>query len=473
MSGERAHWSVVWATARPWQTNGALILIGFAMIAFTRQLISEYDRYTIGFSGVSSAQLVLYLAAVTILLIKPDNVNRYTFPIILTVAIACRLVALFPDPVLSSDVYRYAWDGVVQHAHINPYRYVPGNAALAFLRQPNDDLYSNMNRRDYAHTIYPPAAQMMFYAITWISPTVTAMKAAMVLLEGVTMWGLVQLLRRLGLRGEWTIVYAWCPLLIWEIGGSGHVDSLVMAWMVLALLTRYERRPVLTGLFLGLAVLTKFYPLVLFPALYQRGDWKMPATMAAVAAVCYSVYLSAGKMVFGFLGGYVQEEGMDTGTRYFLLDWAQRLPGLHGLTSGAFLGFAAMVLGGLCVWAWRTGCRADRDRTAFLPPALGLGLALMLLFSPHYPWYVAWLIPFLVLMPSLTVMTYVGGLFYMCTTALAVGSGPKQYLLNEILYSAVGIAFVVEVLLRRLPVTAGWFKRRALDAKRPVLANGV
>ena len=30
------------------------------------------------------------------------------------------------DPLLSSDIYRYVWDGKVQAAGINPYRYVPG-----------------------------------------------------------------------------------------------------------------------------------------------------------------------------------------------------------------------------------------------------------------------------------------------------------------------------------------------------------
>ena len=374
------------------------------------------------------------------------------------VAIACRIVALFPDPFLSSDVYRYAWDGVVQHAHINPYRYVPGNPALTFLREPNADLFASMNRRDYAHTIYPPAAQMFFYLVTYLNPEVTMMKLAMVLMEGVTMTGLVVLLRELGVRREWTLVYAWFPLVIWEISGSGHVDSLVMAWVVLALLFRYRQQPVLTGLFLGLAVLTKFYPLVLFPALYRRGDWKMPATMAALAVGCYSVYLSVGMGVFGFLGGYAKEEGMDSGTRFFLLDFVHTLPGLHTLPNAAFYGFAMVVFGGLMVWAWRVATPVDAPRTAFLRPAFGFALALMLLFSPHYPWYVAWLIPFLVLMPNLPVLAYVGGLFYLCTTSLAAGYGPKQFHLNEILYATVLIAVVLEVALRRLPATRGWFR---------------
>ena len=450
-----AHWS----DFRPWQTNAALILIGFGLLALSRQLIAEGDGYTIGFSGVSSCSLLLYVGAVLIFVLKPDNVDRYTFPIILSFAIACRIVTVLPDPFLSSDAYRYAWDGVVQHAGINPYRYVPGDVALTFLRKPNADLFANMNRRDYAHTIYPPVAQIFFYLVTYLNDSVTMMKLAMVLVEGLTMTGLVLLLRELGVRREWTLLYAWFPLLIWEIGGSGHVDSLIMAFVVLALLFRYRQQPVLTGLFLGLAVLTKFYPLVLFPAMYRRGDWKMPATMAALAVATYSLYLSVGMGVFGFLGGYAQEEGMQSGTRYFLLDLAQRLPGLHNLPSKAFLVFAALVFGGLMVWAWRVATPLDAPRTAFLRPAFGFALALMLLFSPHYPWYVAWLIPLLVLMPNLTVMTYVGALFYLCTTAMATGVGEPQFRLNEILYGTVLLALALELALRRMPATRGWFRR--------------
>jgi alpha-1,6-mannosyltransferase len=85
----------------------------------------------------------------------------------------------------------------------------------------------------------------------------------------------------------------------------------------------------------------------------------------------------------------------------------------------------------------------------------------MLLFSPHYPWYVAWLIPLLVLAPSLTVLTYVCGLFYLCTTALATGSGAPQYHLNEILYSSVLIAAIIELALYRVPFTRRWLRQIA------------
>ena len=457
----------VWHSCRAWQTNAALLLIGAGMLALARQLVSEYDHYTIGNSGVSGYSVVLFLAACVIIL--TSETDRFTFPIILGVAIACRLAVLYDEPVLSSDVYRYAWDGVVQHAHINPYRYVPGDKALAFLREPNQDLFDNMNRRDYAHTIYPPAAQFIFYLITFISPTMTFMKTAMVLFEGVTMWALVALLKEMGIRREQALLYAWCPVLVWEIAASGHLDSVAMAFIALALLFRYRRQPVLTGLFLGLAVMTKLYPLVLLPALmmrrdgersiFQGWDWRMPGMVFGLIVVGYAAYSSVGTMVFGFLGGYAEEEGLKTGARYFLLEWAQQVPGLHNLPTAAFYGLCILVFGGLAVWALKVAM--EPGGAGFLRTALALAFALMLLFSPHYAWYIIWLVPFFALTPSLTVLTYLMGFFYWYTTELAE-PGPKMFLANKYLYAMVLGAAIIEVGLRKWPVYRRYMVRPGL-----------
>lgn len=456
----------LWARPRPWQTNLSLLLIGLFLFLLSRHLIFEYDDYTIGFSGTSGWSVWCYLLASFLVLTQPTD--RLTFPLILIVAVACRLTTLFSDPVLSSDVYRYVWDGIVQHAGINPYRYVPADQALAFLRDASDgNIYPAINRATYAHTIYPPFAQIYFWVVTFISPTLTMMKTAMVLCEGVTAWSLVVVLRALGRPREQLILYAWAPVLIWEIAASGHLDSLAMALIGLAFVARYRHRPVLTGVFLALAVLSKLYPLVLFPALYERYphnlktgrtsaslDWKMPATMLVLITAGYALYSSVGLGVFGFLGGYVQEEGMASGARYFLLDQAQRLPGLHHLSATIFMVVAAVVFGALSWWAWRTasflpdsfdlptaldGARLrirPHQSLAFLPPAVGLAAALMLLFSPHYAWYIIWLVPLYTLLPTLPMIAYVMGFFYLYTTALGA-PGPKMFLANQILYSLV------------------------------------
>ncbi len=263
-------------------------------------------------------------------------------------------------------------------------------------------------------------------------------------------------------------MYAWCPLLIWEIAGSGHLDSVAMAFIVLALLARYRRQPVLTGVFLAIAILLKFYPLVLFPALYRRGDWKMPATVAAAIAAGYAAYSSVGMLVFGFLGGYVKEEGMASGTRYFLLELAQRIPGLPNLTTTAYYFFCAAVFAAILWWCWQTANgrkseRADRfDKSedgSFLAPAFALAAALMVLFSPHYAWYIIWLVPFFTLMPNLPILTYLLGFFYLYTTALAE-PGPKMFLANEILYGVVAAAVVLQIVFMHWPIHRSLFVQR-------------
>ncbi len=269
----------------------------------------------------------------------------------------------------------------------------------------------------------------------------------------------------LGIARERIVVYLWCPLVLWEFSGSGHLDSVAMAFIALALLFRYRNRPVATGLFLALAILTKLYPVVLLPGLYQRYDrqgrpeWRMPATIAALCVAGYGAYLSAGKLVFGFLGGYVQEEGMASGARYFLLDFVQHRPGLHDVQNWMYVAFCGIVFALLTLWSWTTASRhpmplveSIEARAPFLAPAFALACALMLLFSPHYPWYIAWLVPFAVLLPSLPIFTYICGLFYLCTTAMAVGYGPQQYLLNTYLYRWIAIAVVVQLALRRWPI---------------------
>jgi hypothetical protein len=78
-----------------------------------------------------------------------------------------------------------------------------------------------------------------------------------------------------------------------------------------------------------------------------------------------------------------------------------------------------------------------------------MGLALMLLFSPHYPWYIVWLIPFFALLPNLTLLTYLMMFFYMFTTALADGEAGHMFVLNRILYGAVLGACLLELTVLR------------------------
>jgi hypothetical protein len=127
----------------------------------------------------------------------------------LLIALALRLGPLLAPPALSTDIYRYVWDGRVQGAGINPYRYVPADPALTDLRDAA--IYPNINRASYARTTHPPVAQMIFFLVTRIADGVTAMKLAMVAFDVGTILLILLLLRRGNAPPERVLIYAWHP----------------------------------------------------------------------------------------------------------------------------------------------------------------------------------------------------------------------------------------------------------------------
>jgi len=420
----------------PWVTNGALALLGLSLAGFCRQGVSEIHHFVIGFGLVAMYQALLYLVAVWVVLNRP--VNRWTLAIILTSAVVCRLICLFSPPFLSTDIFRYIWDGWVQAAHINPYRYIPADTHLAFLRDL--EIYPNINRRDYAHTVYPPGSQMLFLLITRVGGSVRWMKAGMVGLEMLTLWVLVKLLTAVGLRREQVLIYAWHPLLLWEVASSGHVDAAALPLLALALLFYVRHKPAATGVALAAATLVKLYPIVLFPALYRRsdwrkGDWKLPAWLAAIVAGGYACYASVGPHVLGFLPEYAKEEGLESGSRYFLLTLARHALHWDGLPTAVFYGFAALLLLGLASVAFFKG---EGSALAAIGYSFAIATALMLLFSPHYPWYYLWLLPFLCIIPNVPMLYFMTACFYLYTTQLA-NPGPAMYYMFQWLYATTAL----------------------------------
>ena len=373
-----------------------------------------------------------------------------TLRLVVVFAALFRLTVLFAPPLLSDDIYRYVWDGRVQAAGINPYRYIPADPALAHLR--DEAIYPRINRRDYAPTIYPPVAQAIFLLVTRVSEKMTWMKVVLVVFEGAGLWALAALLASFGVPRQRVLLAAWHPLLVWEIANNGHLDALVIFFVALALLARQRERDAATGFLLGCATLVKFFPLLLLPALYRRWDWRMPTAFVATVALAYVPYLSVGfTKALGFLSGYAAEEGLESGERFFILSLARQMFGQAAVPDTAYKLFALIVLGALALWMiFRHDARKnERD---FARGAAWLAVAFTVLLSPHYTWYFVWLVPFL---------CFVGGrslvpLFCLTVTSFVLygtwlGDKPDDMLrLNSILYLPAAALGVLAWLSRRV-----------------------
>jgi hypothetical protein len=369
----------------------AALLTASAVLAIWCLRRWQFSEYC----AVFMVQIALYGIAAWGLL-KPGADQRMhgrrALVAILVVAALLRFIALFAPQFLSSDAYRYVWDGRVQAAGINPYRYIPADPHLSFLRDAA--IYPNINRADYAHTIYPPTSQMTFYVLARISDSIIGMKLGMVAFDGMSIACLVALLRERALPATRVLLYAWHPLPIWEFAGMGHVDAIAIALLLLSFLFAARRAPLWTGVALGAATLVKYYPLVAAPALYRRWDWRMPLAGVVTIALLYLPYMGAGAGLLGFMPGYLNEEGLRSGSGLFLWSLLQRVIHLPADGLRYYLPFAAFVIAGLAVWLQFSRSRTSQDTSGVLGTYV-LASAFTVLFSPHNPWYFAWLVPFL------------------------------------------------------------------------------
>jgi hypothetical protein len=335
--------------------------------------------------------------------------QKAALAIVLIGAAGMRLVLLFSEPTLSSDIYRYIWDGRVQAAGISPYRYVPAASELASLRDPS--VWVHINRADYAVTIYPPGAQVLFLAVTRFGESVQAMKCGLVLFEAAAVAVIVLLLRRLGRPATGVAAYAWHPLPVWEIAGNGHLDAAMLALLLVGLLVYVRGRTLIAGILITLGALIKPFAVLTLPVLWRPWDWRLPLCVACTIALAYVPYLSVGWGVFGFVPGYVREEGIASGTGLKLLWLLQQVTGPLPHAAAIYLAVAMAMLAAL---ALAVGFRADRTAQASLRAANWMLVAFLVLISPNYPWYFLVLVPFLALVPTASawVLTSASVLFY-------------------------------------------------------------
>jgi hypothetical protein len=379
------------------RATAALLCLGVALTGAMTTALVYYARTAADaatparaafFIGLLALGVVLYLGAVRLILRAPPSASAMW--IVLGVAVLVRLAFLPAPPLLSTDIYRYVWDGRVQAAGINPYLYVPADPALARLRDA--EIYPKINRAEYARTIYPPMAEAVFAAVGQATATVTGMKAVMLAFEGVAILSLLQVLRLAGLPRERILIYAWNPLPLWAFACDGHVDAIAVGFVGLALLARTRRRDGWAGALLALATLSKFLPVVIAPAFVRGGRFWRPALAGAAAiALLYGLYASAGAHVLGFLPTYGSEEGYDTGTGFWLLAGLSRIVALptHA-TAGyvAVVGAASIVL---AIWIARGSSERRPDAVVLCRDTAVLAGFVTAAFSPHYPWYYAWL----------------------------------------------------------------------------------
>lgn len=172
--------------------------------------------------------------------------------VVMLVAIAVRAAVLIThSPAISDDVNRYIFDGRNLAAGENPYLVLPQNALQRETeRWPGEKDLAKLITYPELATPYLPVSQLVFGAVgltigeRWSDPISSArvFRTAFVVIEIIMMLVMLSALRHAGRSAWWLALYAWHPLPISEVAGSGHQDIIGIVFLVAAL-TAFSMRP--------------------------------------------------------------------------------------------------------------------------------------------------------------------------------------------------------------------------------------
>jgi alpha-1,6-mannosyltransferase len=423
-----------------------VLLVAGGLMALDWQPVGLADEKRLAvFIATLCLSGALWLLAVFI--VRRGRLPPGTVWLILGLAVAMRLLTLTAPPILSSDIYRYVWDGRVQLSGINPYRYVPAAEELRSLR--DEAVYPHINRGDYAHTLYPPAAQAIFALAAAITPGVFGMKLMIAAFDALAIGILIALLRVAGRDPAEVLTYAWMPLPVWEFAGNAHIDGVAAGLLALALLLAVRGRWIWIGVVLAAATLTKFLPGVALPAFWRPRDWRLPVAFVVTLALFYLPYASIGGRAIGFLPGYLSEEGVGSGQGIFLLQLLGSVATLPAWAPRLYIVLVIAVLGLVAAWCvFATEPPTPGARVLVQAhQALILGAVLLFALSPHYPWYFGWLAPLACLAPLPSVL-------WMLAAAPLLAHGSFEHLaVPGVVYVPAAILAAID-LRCRLPVPA-------------------
>ncbi len=377
-------------------------------IAYT-MIFSLDDLRTAVPEWIGLSALIISLLAVSVFGIR-DKTVAWSLGFIITVGAIFRGMFLLRPAELSDDIYRYVFDGQMLLSGHNPYTAAPMDTLTT--HPALSSLAALVNHGDLP-TIYPPAAQFVFAAGA-VAGGVFGIKLVLVVLDLLLCVVMAQVLKRLNRPRSFLILYAWHPLPILEISGSGHVDGASMLFLFTALLFLTSDFPNhqtpegqvsrfagwTAGIFLAAAMLTKWLPLIFFPGVLilagsvQRKQIALAFLLSTLVMIgvfwpavqngFHTLFVYAANWEFSGFAFRTLRDGLSSGKAARLI-----LAGAFSTIAGVIYFRCYRVMGGI----------KNKQILSFQSFYM-ISVAFLLLTPTLHPWYALYLAAFLPFAPG-------------------------------------------------------------------------
>lgn len=191
-------------------------------------------------------------------------------------------------------------------------------------------------------------------------------------------------------------MYGLCPLAVFESGANGHLEALAALPLVYAVHCMDRRRPWRAGVAFAVAILAKYYAILLLPLwLRRRGFRRMAVTAVACSALGLMPFMLHGVDVFAGLKTYLTHWSFNS-PLYSLLGSMPVTDIVLRAAPFAFAGLASVL----------AGLRRE-EPVAVIPMLL---FAFLVIGPTLHPWYALWILPWLGARPHPGLWSFVGAM---------------------------------------------------------------
>jgi hypothetical protein len=367
--------------------GATLVILGVAAAAALWTARGKPDWARAFLNAYVGAWICYFAAAVIVT--RSSRLPRWTLIWIVLAALATRLVALETRVPLTTDYWRYLWDGRVQNSGTNPFLYPPNAPEVSHLRDKN---WEQIWHKEVP-TIYPPTAELLFAGVARVhSSDPEFFRWVFVVFEIGSILLLASLLRRTGRPPERVIWYAWCPLPITEAITGAHVDGFGVFLLLLAFWLAARKGSsvgAVSAVSFAASTLAKGFTLFALPFFVKRGGWRSLLWFGAACIVLLLPYLGIGRRLFTGLSEYIGHWETNSSI-FFFINWnlTPITPYHFAIARGATT-LAVLALAAWLVWRQQPGMEWLMGATfAVLAAQLFLG-------APTMPWYAVWTTPLL------------------------------------------------------------------------------
>jgi alpha-1,6-mannosyltransferase len=314
--------------------------------------------------------------------------------LVISTSILIGITFLF-SPSLSTDYFRFLWDGELIWRGINPFDLKPnelistlGNSA--YLNQ----LYVGMGElSQHNYSCYPPVNQLYFSISTGFSDSITTnllvMRLSILLSVVVGSSYLVKLLNQFNLPTQRIWLLLLNPLFIIETFGNIHFEAVMISFFIIGFYFLFNNKWILGALFFALAIQIKLIPLIFLPFFLRYLGWKKSILfyiLIGSIVVLVSLFQLDTKNYMHFFQSlqlYFKVFEFNSSFFYFLLEYGQwtygwNLSNKYGplLSRYAFLAIISLAWYGF----------VDHEKKLFYRLTIAIFIYLLLSTTLH-PWY--------------------------------------------------------------------------------------